>query len=141
MLFASRSASGSKSESSADDAAAEADGNSVGPRAGLELRQEMPDVALDRLLGEEEPLTDLAVHEAVRDQLKNFDLPGGRLLLELLERSRERDDLTGAARRPPLGDGLEAPRVVHVARQDLFPLGSVHDPPIGRLWTSLTPPF
>lgn len=86
-------------------------------------------------------MADLPVDEALRDQLEDFDLPGGRLLLELLERSRERDDLAGAARRPPLGDGLEAPRVVHVPTEDLFALSSVHDPRIGRLWTTLTPPF
>jgi hypothetical protein len=31
--------------------------------------------------------------------------------------------------------------VVHVARQDLFALSSVHDPRIGRLWTTLNSPF
>jgi hypothetical protein len=31
--------------------------------------------------------------------------------------------------------------VVHVTRQDLFTLGSVHEPGIGRPWTRLTPPL
>ena len=84
-------------------------------------------------------MADLPVDEALRDQVEDFDLPGGRLLLELLQ-GREGDDLR-AARRPPLGDSLEAPRVVHVARQDLFALSSVHDPRIGRLWTTLYSPF
>src|SRR5215210_1093815 len=101
----------------------------------------MSHVGLHSLFREEEAVADLPVDEALRNQLEDFDLSGGRLLLQFLERSGERDDLTCAARRPPLGDGLEAPRVVHVARQDLFPLGSVHDPGIGRLWTTLTPPF
>jgi hypothetical protein len=77
----------------------------------------------------------------MRDQLKDFDLPGGRLLLELLEWRREGDDLAGAARGPPLSDGFEAPRMVHVARQDLFTLGSVHETGIDRPWTWLTPPL
>ena len=42
---------------------------------------------------------DLAVHEAVRDQLEHLDLAHRRLLLELPERALERDDL---ARRVPL---------------------------------------
>jgi hypothetical protein len=31
--------------------------------------------------------------------------------------------------------------MVHVSRQDLFTLGSVHEPRIGRPWTWLTPPL
>jgi hypothetical protein len=31
--------------------------------------------------------------------------------------------------------------MVHVSRQDLFTLGSVHEPGIGRSWTWLTPPL
>src|SRR5215204_3780266 len=77
----------------ADQAAAEADGHRVCARPGLQLRQQVADVRLDRLLAEEEPLADLPVDEAVRDQLKNLDLAGGRLLLELLERRRERNHL------------------------------------------------
>jgi len=49
----------------ADDAAAEADGNRVGAGARLELRQDVADVRLDRLLREEELHADLAVDEAV----------------------------------------------------------------------------
>jgi hypothetical protein len=98
-------------------------------------------VGLDRLFREEEALADFPIDEALRDQLEDFDLPGGRLLLELLERSCERDDLAGAGRGPPLGDGFEAPRMVHVSRQDLFPLCSVHEPDIGGTWTRLTPPL
>jgi hypothetical protein len=98
-------------------------------------------VRFDRLFREEEAVADLPVDEALRDQLEDLDLPGGRLLLELLERRCERDDLTAGIRRPPLGDGFEAPRVVHVSRQDLFTLSSVHEPGIGRPWSWLTPPL
>ncbi|WP_325115893.1 hypothetical protein [Gaiella sp.] len=38
---------------------------------------------LDRLLRQEELLADLAVHEAVRDELEHLDLTRRRLLLEL----------------------------------------------------------
>jgi hypothetical protein len=111
----------------------EADGDRVRARACLELGEEMADVRLDRLLGEEEPLADLAVHEAVGDQLEHLDLAGGRLLLQLLERSGERDHLglvavAGAAG----GSLLEPARVVHVPRKDLFALCSVHAADIGR---------
>jgi hypothetical protein len=98
-------------------------------------------MGLHSLFRKEEAVADLPVDKPLRDQLEDFDLPGGRLLLELLERSRKGDDLTGTTRRPPLGDSLEAPGVVHVARQDLFALSSVHDPRIGRLWTTLYSPF
>jgi len=67
----------------ADNAAAEADGDRVGARARLELREEMPDVRLHRLLGEEQPDANFAVHEAVRDQLEHLDLAHRRFLLQL----------------------------------------------------------
>jgi len=81
-------------------------------------------VRLDRLFREEEPNADLAVHEAVGDQLEHLDLPRRRLLLELLQRAGERDDLGAAA--APLRDSVEAPRMVDVTGQDLLALGSVH---------------
>ena len=77
----------------ADDAAAEADGDRMGARARLELREEVPDVGLDRLLRKEQPLADLAVHEAVGDELEHLDLAHRRLLLELAKRALERDHL------------------------------------------------
>ena len=52
----------------------------MGSAARLKLRQQVADVRLDRLLGEEEPLADLTVDETVRDELENLDLAGGRLL-------------------------------------------------------------
>jgi RNA-binding protein YlmH len=113
----------------ADDAAAEADRYRVGTAAGLELCEEMADMAFHRLLREEEPDADLAVHEAVRDQLKHLDLTGRRLLLQLLHRSLKRDHLGDrvAAR----GDRLEPGRVLAIAREDLITLGCVHGKAIG----------
>jgi len=87
-------------------------------------------VRLDGLLGEEEADADLAVHEAVGDQLEHLDLASGRLLLELLERAAEGNDLTAAAS-ATLRSRLETAAVVHVSRQDLFPLSSVHGGGIG----------
>jgi len=86
-------------------------------------------------------MADFAVDEALRDQLEDFDLTGGRLLLELLEGSREGDDLACTTRRTPLGNRLEAPRMVHVTTEDLFALSSVHESPIGSLWKTLNSPF
>ena len=40
----------------------------------------MADVRLNGLLGEEEPLVDLAVDETVGHELQDLDLAGGRLL-------------------------------------------------------------
>jgi hypothetical protein len=80
---------------------------------------------LDRLLREEKTVSDLAVHEAVGDELKHFDLAGRRLLLELLERTRERDHI-GTAIAASLCNRVEAAAVVHVSGQDLLTLGSVH---------------
>src|SRR5437763_315005 len=108
-----------------DQAAPEAHRDRVGARACLELREQVPYVRLDRLLREEEADADLAVHEAVRDQLEDLDLAGGRLLLELLERPAERDYLC-ASPAAPLRHRVEAAAVVHVAGQDLLALGSVH---------------
>lgn len=122
----------------ADDAAAEADGDRMRAGAGLKLGEQMADVGLHRLLGQEEALADLPVHQAVRDQLQNLDLPHRRLLLELPKRALERDHLRAAgagatARR----DLLEAARVILVAVEDLLTLCSVHGPSIGALESPL----
>ncbi len=77
-------------------------------------------------------MADLAVHEALRDQLENFDLPRRRLLLELPKGSGERNHL-GVALAALRSHLVEPTRVVHVAGQDLLALSSVHDiPRIGR---------
>ena len=119
-----------------DQASPEADRDRVGAAPGLKLREEMPDVALDRLLREEEPNADLAVHEAVRDQLQYLDLPGRRLLLQLLEGRLERNHLSNR-RLAPRSDGLEAGGVLAIPGQDLVALSSVHESGIGPLRGSL----
>src|SRR5579872_6390792 len=106
----------------ADDAAAEADGHRMGARARLKLGEEMPNVRLDRLLGQEQPDADLAVHEALRDQLEHLDLAHRRLLLQLPQGALERDDLGAVAGAAARRDLLEAPRVVLVPAQNLFTL-------------------
>jgi hypothetical protein len=93
---------------------------------------------LDRLFRKEETVSDLAVHESFRDQLQDLELPGRRLLLELGERSREGNDLSGAPC-SPRRSRLEAAAVVDIARQDLLPLCRVHGLGIGVLGNPLYP--
>jgi hypothetical protein len=124
--------------SSADQTAPKADGHGMRARSGLQLRQQVADVRLDRLLAETESLADLPVDKSVRDQLEHLDLAGGRLLLELLERGCERDHLGGAVGTPGR-DRLEAARMVHVATQDLLTLSSVHERAIGATKARLYP--
>src|SRR5690348_2482084 len=109
----------------------------MGAGARLELREDVADVRLHRLLREEEPLADLAVHEAVGDQLEHLDLPHRRLLLELAERALERNHLGGAAAAPPRRDRFEAARVGGVAVEDLLAFCGVHGPNIGAATTPL----
>ncbi len=115
-----------------DEPTPEADRYGVGSAARLKLRQQVADVRLDRLLGEEEPLADLAVHEAVRDELQNLDLAGGRLLLELALDSRpERDHRARPGTAAACSSRLESAAVVAVAVQDLLTLSGVHATGIG----------
>ncbi len=92
----------------------------------------MANVRLDGFLGEEEAVADLAVHEAVGDQLQHLDLPHRRLLLQLAERAAERNDL-GLAALATGRDGVEAALVVAIAGEDLLALGGVHAGAIGAL--------
>ena len=62
-----------------DEPTPEADSYGVGSAARLELREQVADVGLDRLLGQEQPLPDLTVHEPVRDELKHLDLTCRRI--------------------------------------------------------------
>ena len=110
-------------------------------RACLQLGQQVSYVGLHSLFRQEEAVADLPIDEALRNQLEDFDLTGGRLLLELLEGSREGNDLASTTRRTPLRNRLEAPRMVHVTTEDLFALSSVHESPIGALWKTLNSPF
>ena len=117
-----------------DQSTPESNGYCVRPRACLELRQQVTDVRLHRLFAEEEALADLAVHEAVGDQLQDLDLSHRRLLLELLDRAGERDHLGACCARarvgplpaPCRGDLVEPTGVIHVPGQDLFTLSCVH---------------
>ncbi len=103
----------------------------MGPRAGLQLREQVTHVGLDGLLAEEEPHPDLAVDETVGNELEHFDLPHRRLLLELLQGAVERNYLAIAVPAARRRDLLEAPGMVHIAGQDLFALSCVHGPSIG----------
>ena len=103
----------------------------MGPAAGLQLREQVADVRLHRLLREEETLADLAVDETVGDELEHLDLTHSRLLLELPHRRGERNHL-GVPVRAPRRSRLETTAVVQVATHDLFALSSVHVAFIGR---------
>ena len=110
----------------------EADRYGVGSTSRLKLREQVAHMRLDRLLREEEPLADLAVHEPVRDELENLDLAGRRILAHLARRGRsERDDRTAARRAAPCSRGFEATAVIAVPVQDLSALCSVHESGIG----------
>ena len=104
----------------------------VGPGTGLQLGEQVADVRLDRLLAEEEPDSDLAIHETIGDQLQHFNLPHRRLLLELAEGAGEGDDL-GTSVLALGSDRIEASLVIHVSAQDFLALGGVHMGPIGRM--------
>ena len=92
----------------------------------------MADVRLDGLLREEESLADLAVHEAVCNQLQDLDLTRSRVLSELPRCRRcERDHGPTATRAAPRSGGFEPPAVIAVAIQDLTALSSVHVSGIG----------
>ena len=67
----------------ADDPATEADRDGMRARAGLKLGKQVTYVGLHRFLGQEQPLSDLAVHEPLGDELQHLDLTHGGYLLEL----------------------------------------------------------
>lgn len=92
----------------------------------------MANVRFDGLLREKELLPDLAIDEAVRNELKDFALPRGRLLLELAHgRIGERDDGDRAAGSAPRRSCLESAAVIAVAVEDLLALSGVHARGIG----------
>lgn len=92
----------------------------------------MADVGFDRLLREEEALTDLSIHQSVCDKLKNLDLARGGILADLTRGSgRERDDRAVPVRAAPCRSRLEAATVVAVAVEDLLTLSGVHATGIG----------
>jgi hypothetical protein len=110
----------------------EADSYGVGSTSRLKLRQEMADVGLHRLLGEEEPLADLSVDEAVCDELKYLDLASGRILSDLAGgRRREGDHGAAAAGAATRSRGFEPPAVVAISVEDLLALSGVHEFRIG----------
>jgi hypothetical protein len=110
----------------------EANRYGVGSTSCLKLRQQVADVRLDRLFGQEESLADLAVHETVGDELEHLDLTRSRILTDLAGRRwRERDDRPTAARATPRRGRLESAAVVAVSVEDLLALSGVHVSGIG----------
>ena len=119
-----------------EDPTTETDCDGMGTGAGLELREQMADVRLHRFLREEEHLADLAVDETFGDEPEHLDLARGGLLLELAQRSRERDDL-GTLASTPGRRSVEALGMIGVPAQDLIPLDRVHECRIGRFSAEL----
>ena len=92
----------------------------------------MAHVGLDGLLREEESFADLAVDEAVRNQLQHLDLASCGILPDLARgRWGERDDCTPARRAATRSSRLEAAAVIAVPVEDLLALSSVHEFRIG----------
>ena len=78
-------------------------------------------------------LADLTIDEAVGDELKDLDLAGRGLLLELSEsrRRREGDDRAGRLRATASRSRLEPATVIAIPVEDLPPLRGVHGLGIG----------
>src|SRR5918992_391513 len=68
---------------SVDDRFAEGDCDGMSPGVCLELGEDVPDVALHRLLADEEPGGDVGVRHAVSEQLQDLALALGQHLLPL----------------------------------------------------------
>lgn len=120
----------------ADEFSAEPDSDSVGPAARLQLRQEMPHVGLDRLLGKEESLADLAIHKTLSNELEDLDLASSRLLLQLARWRRPQwyNLRSGvAADASTLRCLFEAASVVEVPRQNLSAFCLIHAQSIGAV--------
>jgi len=110
----------------------EAHGYGVGSATRLQLREEVADVRLHRLLRQEELVPDLAVDEPVCDELQHLQLARGRLLLELTQHwSCKRDHRAGTTRRATSSSRLEPAAVVAIAVEDLLTLSGVHGSDIG----------
>ena len=100
-------------------------------RPGTELAQDGRDVVVDRLGREEQALGDVAVAQAVRDQLEDLELAGGQQRRVLARRrpwaARE---VGGAALAQPAGDdgggrgGPEGAQLVERAAQRPFVVGT-----------------
>ena len=91
----------------------------------------MANVALHGLLGEEEPVADLAVHETFGDELQDLDLPGRRSVLRLGCGRSPRVVRKFGGRGTASGQRREPLRVLPVTGEDLVALRGVHKPAIG----------
>ncbi len=78
----------------------------MGAAPGLQFGKQVANVTFHRLLREEEPDTDLAVHETVRDELEHLELARGRLLFELPHGLLKGNDLSDG-RITPSRNGLK----------------------------------
>jgi len=104
----------------------------VGSTSRLKLREQVPNVGLDRLLGEEEPLADLPVHQSIRHELEDLDLAGGWIGPSFPGGGwAEGDDRSVPPRASARRSRLEAAAVIAIPIQDLLTLRGVHECGIG----------
>src|ERR671925_2446172 len=73
-----------KSPALVDDCFAKRNRNRLRPRIRLELGEDVPDVALDGLLADEELRRNVLVRHAVREQLEDLSLAAGQHLVLVL---------------------------------------------------------
>src|SRR5207248_2339629 len=86
---------------SVDDRFAKGDRDGMGAGVRLELREDVADVALHRLLADEEPRGDVGVRHAVGEELEDLALALGEHVLALAReevRHERRVDIALAAR-------------------------------------------
>jgi hypothetical protein len=97
----------------------------------------MADMALDRLLRQVEAVADLAVDEALRHELEDFDLARRRQVLAF-GRGGARRELDQARHRIPAScDRLETTGVLAIPGQNFFTLSCVHVSGIGAVKRAL----
>jgi len=93
----------------------------------------MAHMRFHRFLRQEQPFADLAIDEAVGDELEHLDLTPRGLLLELAKRALERNHIGTPGTTTPRRDFLEAARVRQIPAEDLLTLSCVHAPGIGAV--------
>jgi hypothetical protein len=103
----------------------------VGSRPSLKLGEQVANVALDRFLGEVQPVADLTIRKSFGDELQNLDLASGREM-HRLRAGRPGGKLRRVGGRVTAScDRLETTGVLAITGQDLLTLSCVHVVAIG----------
>src|SRR2546430_24883 len=91
-----------------DDRVAKGNRHGMGARVRLQLREDVPHVALDGLLADEEPAGDVRVRHPVGEQLQDLALAGGQHVLTVPgEERRHQRGVDEALARDDLVDRLQ----------------------------------